>query len=107
MKNTINSIVARFPRLELELYRRCNTDERFRAVCSDYEEAAAALRRWQGVHGQGALRIAEYQSFLGELEAEILTELKRSSPHDAIAASPFAPPQGASGQHNPHPWRDA
>ena len=73
----IRSIVARFPQRELDIRRRCARDARFRAICADYEEAAAALRYWQRVGKEGDRRVAEYANFLGELEAEILAQLDR------------------------------
>ncbi len=73
----IRSIVARFPQRELDIRRRCSRDARFRSVCMDYEEAAAALRHWQKAAGDGDRKIGEYTQFLGELEAEILAQLDR------------------------------
>lgn len=75
----IRSIVARFPQRELEIRRRCARDTRFRSVCVDYEEAAAALRHWQQVSGAEEEKVEEYRSFLGELEAEILAHLERAA----------------------------
>ncbi len=72
----IRSILARFPMRELEIRRLCARDVRFRSVCRDYEEAAAALRYWRNVSSDYAARIEEYESFLGELEAEILGRLE-------------------------------
>jgi hypothetical protein len=78
----IRSIVARFPRRELDIRRRCARDANFRSICSDYEEAATALRHWQKRAKEGAKegeqRVEEYTSFLSELEAEILAHLNRS-----------------------------
>jgi hypothetical protein len=75
----IRSIVARFPQRELEIRRRCSHDAHFRSVCADYEEAAMALRYWQERAREGAResdqRVSEYASLLGELEAEILSQL--------------------------------
>lgn len=76
----IRAIVNRFPQRELQLRRRCRRDAAFRAICADYEEATAALRRWQGAGEAGEPKVAEYATFLGELEAEILAGLDQSVP---------------------------
>lgn len=73
----ICSIVARFPRRELEIRRRCTQDLTFQAICRDYEEAAAALCRWQSAAEERDQRVEEYASLLEELEAEILAHLDR------------------------------
>ncbi|MBA5776013.1 hypothetical protein H2509_02610 [Stappia sp. F7233] len=72
------SIVARFPQRELDIWRRCARDARFRAICSDYEEMTAALDHLLKSVGNGDPKIEEYTSFLGELEAEILGYLDNS-----------------------------
>jgi len=74
----IRSIVARFPQRELDIRRRCARDPRFRSICADYEEATTAYRYWQRVAEDGDRRAADYATFLGELEAEILAQLDRS-----------------------------
>jgi hypothetical protein len=78
----IRSIMARFPHRELEIHRRCIRDANFRSICSDYEEAATALCHWQKVAKEGVKnaeqRVEEYTSFLGELEAEILSHLSQN-----------------------------
>lgn len=75
----IRSIVSRLPEQELQIRRRCARDDQFRAICADYEEASKALRHWQAQSisedAAKAGRAEEYQSFLAELEAEILTHL--------------------------------
>lgn len=73
----IRSIVARFPERELEIRRRCSHDPHFRSVCRDYEEAAVALRHWQGAAKEDDRKVEEYTQFLGELETEILMQLDR------------------------------
>lgn len=73
----MRSVVARFPRRELEIQRRCAHDTGFRSICADYEEAAAALHHWQKVAREGDQKVEEYRRFLGELEAEILAHLNR------------------------------
>lgn len=69
------SIIDRLPQREFEIRQRCVTDQQFRSVCEDYEEAAAALRHWEKAAREGDRRVEEYRFFLTELEAEILTQL--------------------------------
>ncbi|MEJ8574554.1 hypothetical protein [Microbaculum marinum] len=76
----IRSIVARFPGREFEIRRRCARDAHFRTICSDYEEAADALRRLRGVAGESSRKVEEYVSFLAELETEILEHLQGNAP---------------------------
>lgn len=73
----VRSILARFPQRELEIRRRCARDAHFRSVCSDYEEASAALCHWQRAGEEGSGKVVEYRDFLSELEAEILAQLER------------------------------
>jgi hypothetical protein len=73
----IRSIVDRFPQRELDIRRRCSHDAHFRSVCTDYEEAAMALRYWQKAAGESDRKVEEYTQFLGELETEILAQLDR------------------------------
>ena len=75
----ITALAARYPYLELNIRRLCCRDVKFKAVCEDYEEAADALRHWQGVAGEGDAKVGEkvgeYEEFLAELEVEILSYL--------------------------------
>ncbi|MET4389048.1 arylsulfatase A-like enzyme [Bradyrhizobium sp. F1.4.3] len=77
----IRSIVARFPQRELDIRRRVVRDAHFRSICSDYEEAARALRHWQQAieegDREGGRKAEEYVGLLGELEGEILAHLDR------------------------------
>jgi hypothetical protein len=82
----IRSIVARFPQRELDIRWHCAVDARFRSVCRDYEEAAAALRYWRTVASGHGSRIEEYESFLGELEAEIRAQLGSAQARDGSEA---------------------
>ena len=72
------AIISRYPQRELEIRRLCNRDERFRSVCQDYQQAAVALRYWQGRPADNASRIEDYENFLGELEIEVLARLDHS-----------------------------
>jgi hypothetical protein len=81
----IRSIVTRFPRREFDICRRCTRDPHFRSICADYEETARALSYWEKVAQEGDRKkeayrnVEEYANFLGELEAEILAYLNRST----------------------------
>jgi hypothetical protein len=68
--------VARLPEYELDIRRRCVRDDDFKAVCADYEEAVAALRRLRAFCGAKDPKAEEYDSLLGELEVEIVAKLK-------------------------------
>lgn len=69
----------RFPLREPELRRLSASDPRVGAICSDYEAAAAALRRWQAAGGDNDHRARDYARLLAELEAELLELLDRAS----------------------------
>ena len=75
----IRSIVTRFPERELDIRRRCARDAHFRFICTDYEEAATALRYWESVAKEGDRKVEEYANLLSELEVEILGQLDRRS----------------------------
>lgn len=75
----VRSILARFPRRELEIRRRFVRDARFRSVCEDHEEATRALHHWQFAAEKGdpeaARKLADYEQLVTELEQEALTYL--------------------------------
>lgn len=71
----LNSILARFPQYELDIRRRCACDEGFRSICTDYQEASAALRYWQNSCEKGNQNALYYESFVRELETEIFAVL--------------------------------
>ncbi|MCB1495246.1 MAG: hypothetical protein KDJ86_05640 [Bauldia sp.] len=73
----VHTIVARYPRRELEIRRLYSRDAPFRSVCEDYDQATSALRYWQSRPDADAAKIEDYRNFLGELETEILTRLDR------------------------------
>jgi hypothetical protein len=74
------SIIGRFPAHELAIRRICTSHPEFRGVCEDYDEAAAALLRWDAAGDQQ--RADEYRQITRDLEAEILQVL------DAQAVGP-------------------
>jgi len=75
----LRSIVARFPRRELDIRRRFIRDAQFRAICADYEEAMRALRHWQQAardgDPEGNRNAADYEHLVAELEQEVLAHL--------------------------------
>lgn len=72
---SLASLTARFPDRELAIRRLCHRDSEFLGVCEDYEEAAAALRRWQARADNA--KAEEYRRLVTELEEEILRDLAR------------------------------
>lgn len=69
------SLATRFPDRELAIHRLCHQDSEFLSVCEDYEEAAAALRRWEARADEA--KAEEYRRLVAELEDEILSDLAR------------------------------
>jgi len=77
----IRAIIGRYPERELDIRRLCRRDVEFMSICSDYGEAALALRNLQTTATSTAdVRVNHYSTFLDELEAEILERLSRSHP---------------------------
>ena len=78
------SILTRFPERAFDIRRRCARDAHFRSICADYEDAARAYDYWRRMAlendqiSEASLKVEEYGSFLGELEAEILAHLNHS-----------------------------
>jgi hypothetical protein len=72
---SLASLAARFPDRELAIRRLCHRDSEFLGVCEDYEEAVAALRRWQARADEA--KAEEYRRLVAELEEEILGDLAR------------------------------
>jgi hypothetical protein len=72
-------LIDRLPQRELDIRRRFTRDASFRAICSDYEEAAKARDHWQQAVKRGdptgERKVAEYTDLLIELEKEILSYL--------------------------------
>jgi hypothetical protein len=72
-------IIERLPQRELDLRRSFARDGSFRAICSDYEEAARARNHWRqaGRHGDPTAerKVEDYTDLLAELEQEILSHL--------------------------------
>jgi hypothetical protein len=65
----------RFPEQELAIYRLCAHDPRFLGICEDYDEAVAALRRWDAADASRGDRVQEYRQIVADLEGEIETAL--------------------------------
>lgn len=74
-------MIARFPQRELDIRRCFMRDAQFRSICSDHDETTRALRHWHKAMEQGdaegSRKANEYNSFLHELEEEILEHLNR------------------------------
>ncbi|MCK1740492.1 hypothetical protein IVA80_06330 [Bradyrhizobium sp. 139] len=72
-------IIERLPRRELDIRRNFARDASFRAICSDFEEAAKARDHWQQavLRGDptGERKVEDYTDLLVELEQEILSHL--------------------------------
>ena len=62
---------GRFPEQELAIRRLCAHDPRFLGICEDYDEAVAALRRWEATGTSGGDRVEEYRQIVTDLESEI------------------------------------
>jgi hypothetical protein len=75
------ALLRRFPDRELAIRRLHRSDSRFRSVCDDYEEAAAALRRWEGTRSGWAPETADYRRLCADLEAEILNLMRLAQAH--------------------------
>jgi hypothetical protein len=73
-------LITRFPEHELAIERLVRTNETFRAMCEDYAMGVEALRRWErATDPKRAVRIAELQDVLAELEDEMLEVLERET----------------------------
>jgi hypothetical protein len=75
----LRHIIERFPQRELDLRRSFARDGSFRAICSDYEEAAKACEHWRQAVKRGdptgERKVEDYEELLVELEQEILSHL--------------------------------
>ncbi|TPE47728.1 hypothetical protein [Amaricoccus solimangrovi] len=69
-------VVALFPDDELAIHRLYTRDAGFRAVCDDYEEALAALARWETVD---AAKADDFRRLASEIEAEIAAYLRQTA----------------------------
>lgn len=66
-------VINRFPHRELSIRRLFAHSAEFRAICEDYEEALAALRRWETANCDA--KAQEYHALVAELEMEIVRKL--------------------------------
>jgi len=74
------ALIGNLPQHELAIRRLCGLEPDFMATCEDYEEAAAALRRWEEAGPGHAARADEYRVILCDIEAEILKDLSTPRP---------------------------
>lgn len=72
-----HSVIARHPGRELEIHRLCASNPQFRAICADFEEAAAALCHWQSKLPADDPKVTQYADLLHELNTEIVAHLSR------------------------------
>jgi hypothetical protein len=76
MQHTIRAAIARFPDRGHAIETLARTDETFRSLCEDLDEAETALALWE--RSRAAIRIArcaEYRDLVRDLAAEIETAL--------------------------------
>ena len=78
MARTMDAVVTRFPERELEIHRLRARDQEFKESCEDYDEALAAVRRWEGAGPAEATKAEDYRRIVNVLEAEILGSLDRA-----------------------------
>lgn len=72
----IGHALARFARDELSIHRLYVHEPTFRSICDDYDEAVAAIQRWEP---QDKAKADELRKLALELEAEIEAYITRSS----------------------------
>lgn len=71
----LESLERRFPERAGAIRHRMQDDSAFRELCTDYEEAAAALDYWQSPPQRSEAKTREYRDLLAELAAEIAAAL--------------------------------
>ncbi|WP_340109045.1 hypothetical protein [Pikeienuella sp. HZG-20] len=71
----LTAVFNRFPEHELVIHRLCGQEPDFMGVCEDYEEAVAALRRWEEAGAGHVERAREYRVILDEIESDIREEI--------------------------------
>ncbi len=72
MEQSISAAIAQFPDRGRAIEALAGRDDDFRALCSDFAEAKAALARWQ--HSPLPVkeaRCAEYRGLVRDLAAEL------------------------------------
>lgn len=67
----LQTLISRFPRLELSITRLHRRDPEFRSICEEMEMAEAARARWKDVPD----RADEYQRIFDRLQDEFLDHL--------------------------------
>ncbi|WP_424753262.1 hypothetical protein [Methylobacterium sp.] len=68
-------ILSRFPADELAIHRLYARDAAFRGICSDYEEAIAAIAYWR----DDPMRVEDFRRLATEIEEELAEFLKRGA----------------------------
>ena len=66
-------LIDRFPQYWGRISELGESDEKFRGLCRDYQDAVDAARRWQDIDGHDATRREqEYIEVIQQLEEEVL-----------------------------------
>jgi hypothetical protein len=77
---TLTAAFVKLPNREAEIRILAGCDESFRSLCEDLSDAVQALDHWIGAGGAHvADRIAEYQSLIDALVAEMRASLDAAS----------------------------
>ena len=71
----LQTLISRFPRLELSITRLYRKDPEFRAICEEMEVADAARARWRDLPE----RADEYEAIFDRLQDELLEHLTRKT----------------------------
>ncbi len=71
----LQTLISRFPRLELSITRLYRNDPEFRAICEEMEVADAARARWRDLPE----RADEYAAIFDRLQDELLEHLTRKT----------------------------
>ncbi len=79
IKNTIFSILERFPGRKDDIRQLFRQSEGFQVLCEDYRQCFEALQHWNQSEDEDApMRRQEYEVLLRELSEEILQNLNGS-----------------------------
>ena len=77
MAHPLNRLLSRFANLKSEIRHGALRDAHFRALCEDYEAAAAALEFWtNSADRRRSERQREYLELIARLEDEIVARCR-------------------------------
>ncbi len=71
----LQTLISRFPGLELSITRLYRDDPEFRSICEEIEMSDTALARWRDMPD----RADEYQKIFDRLQDEFLDHLTRKT----------------------------